>query len=119
RGRAPRPHPASRAAAALRATGPRRPTSPPGFHRTPAETAAQTDPRGPRGPLANSVAQKVSRVCADFETKVELLARPPPLPRDLREVAEPPELVAHLEQQPEPVRADARVLVHDEHLVEE
>src|SRR5207244_9985515 len=77
RGRAPRPHPASRAAAALRATGPRRPTSPPGFHRAPAETAAQTDPRGPRGPLANSVAQKVSRVCAAFETHVELPARPP------------------------------------------
>ena len=41
------------------------------------------------------------------------------LARDLREVAQPADRVAHVEQQPQPVRADRLVLGHHEHVVEE
>ena len=41
------------------------------------------------------------------------------LARNPRKVAEPPERVADVQQEPEPVRPHPGVLVHDEHLVEE
>jgi hypothetical protein len=42
-----------------------------------------------------------------------------PLARDLRELAQPPERVADIEQQPEAICADGLVLCHHQHVLEE